>query len=238
MQWQDVGFLLSSRSLGESKVIATFLTKEHGVTAAVARVTKKLGHAPYQQGNSAEITWFGRISEQLGRWNIEVHDIPSARMMNDQLRILVLSSSCFLIQMLMPERNPCQPTYDALAKLIDQLDSNLPPIACYCSFEVQILKHLGFGLDLSKCAATGTTENLTYISPKTGRAVSKEAGQPYHSQLFPLLPWFSDHSLPLCSQDYLKVLQITKHFISTHIIEKYHELPQQRELITRILADK
>lgn len=230
MQWQDFGYLLSTRSLGEAKVIATFLTKTHGPVSAVARVTKKLGYAPFQPGNYAEITWTARLQEQLGRWTIEVQDMPSARMMHDQYRILMLSSACLLVQMLLPDRNPCPDTYANFESLIKHLDLNIDPIAKYCQFELELIKHMGFGLDLSKCVATGATESLTYISPRTGRAVCQKAGQPYHDKLFPLLPWFLNNGAELSKQDAATILNITNHFIVKNIINDTNAtLPLQRE---------
>lgn len=186
MQWADEGIVLGARKHGETSVILELLTREHGRHLGLVQGgrSKKL-QAVVQPGNSVQAVWRARLDEHLGTFQIEGGDLRAARLMNSPLALYGLSTLSSLLRLL-PERDPHPGLYEIADVLVEHLDDPHIGPALFVHFEVAILAELGFGLDLSSCAATGTREDLVYVSPRTGRAVSARAGEPYRDKLLAL----------------------------------------------------
>jgi len=185
MEWTDEGIILSVRRHGESGAVLSLLTRDHGRHAGLVRGgTGKAARGSLQPGNRIQATWKARLSDHLGQITWEQAEASGTRWLDDPARLAVISTACALCDLVFPERDPHPQAYEGLAALLSSLHEE-SFISIYVHWEIGLLGELGFGLDLSTCAAGGTGE-LTYISPNTGRAVSAEAGEPYKDKLLPL----------------------------------------------------
>jgi DNA repair protein RecO (recombination protein O) len=187
MEWRDTGFVLAARRHGESGVIVELLTAEHGRHAGLVRggQSPKM-RAVLQLGNEVAATWRGRLAEHLGMLTCEPVRAHAARFLGDPDRLAGLAAATALIAAAVPEREPQPDVFTLFTSLIAALDSGLDWQARYVEWEKDLLAALGFGLDLGRCAVTGLTTDLAYVSPRTGRAVSRAAGLRYHDKLLAL----------------------------------------------------
>jgi DNA repair protein RecO (recombination protein O) len=225
MQWTDAGFVIAVRRLGESGLIIELLTRAHGRHLGLVRG----GQSPrrrsvLQPGNEVAAAWRGRLAEHLGTFACELLRARSALYLDDPDRLAALASATALLVVALPEREPHADVFAAFTALLDALDSAADWPAHYVRWECGLLAALGFGLDLTRCAATGATGDLAYVSPRTGRAVSGEAGRPYHDKLLPL-PAFLRHDGAAEAGDIGLGLALTEHFLRHHLL-----LPQGRNL--------
>ena len=190
MDWTDDGIVLSARKHGETSVIATLLTRAHGRHLGLVRGgAGKKARGIYQPGNRVTARWRARLAEHLGTFSCEISNAFAARVLKDRLRLAGLSAACAVAEASLPERQPYPAVFDALLALLGVLeaedgDRHWP--SAYVKWELGLLGEIGFGLDLSACAATGQNDQLAYVSPKSGRAVSLAAGEPYKDALLPL----------------------------------------------------
>lgn len=186
MQWTDDGIVLGVRRHGESSVILELMTREHGRHLGLVRGGKtKMLQPVLQPGNGIRVAWHARLDEHLGIYQVEGTELRAARLMDSPLALYGLASLAHHIRAL-PERDPHPELYETFAVLVDHLhDPDVAPIL-FVQFEMALLTDLGFGLDLTACAATGRRDDLAYVSPKSGRAVSLQAGDPYKDRLLRL----------------------------------------------------
>lgn len=186
MHWSDEGVVLSARPHGETSVIVELLTKDHGRHLGLVRGGRSRTQRPVlQPGNRVRAEWRARLDEHLGNYALEGLDLRAAQLMETRASLYGLSWLAALMRLL-PERDPHPGLYDTLGIVLDHLpDPEIGP-ALMVRFELAMLAELGFGLDLSQCAATGATVDLVYVSPKSARAVSAGAGAPYADRMLPL----------------------------------------------------
>jgi DNA repair protein RecO (recombination protein O) len=195
MQWSDSSLVISTRKYGENAAIIGLLSEHHGLCYGLVRGNNSAkSRGIYQQGNLIFATWKARLAEHLGSITGELLESSALIMLGDKGRLSALASICSLIPHCLPENEPAPLLFSSLYHVIAVLKTDQHWYSDYLKFELTLLNLLGFGLDLSECAATGSTENLCYISPKTGRAVSAEAGAPYKDKLF-LLPDFLKNAI-------------------------------------------
>lgn len=194
MDWRDTGIVLSTRRHGEGGVIVSLLTANHGRHSGLVRGgTSPAARGVLQPGNIVAATWKARLSEHLGLLTCDLLESIAGAVLQDGGRLAALASACAVVETVTPERDPLGDLYDATLALLAVLVDDLAPWqTAYIRWEVAVLADLGYGLDLSCCAATGTTEALVYVSPRSGRAVSAEAGKPYHDRLLSLPPFLSE----------------------------------------------
>jgi DNA repair protein RecO (recombination protein O) len=186
MQWSDEGIVLGARKHGETSVILELMTREHGRHLGLVQGgrSKRL-QAVIQPGNTVQVTWRARLDEHLGTFQVEAEELRAARFIGSALALYGLATLASLLRFL-PERDPHPALYETVSVLVEHLDdSGLAP-ALFVRFEVAVLAELGFGLDLTSCAATGVRDDLAYVSPKSGRAVCAAAGEPYKDRLLRL----------------------------------------------------
>jgi DNA repair protein RecO (recombination protein O) len=232
MDWRDTGFVLTARRHGESALIVELLTEAHGRHAGLVRGGQNpRRRALLQSGNLVAVSWRGRLPEHLGTFEIELLRPHAAGLIDDPDRLAALSAAAALIAMAVPEREPHGDVYQGLAALIAALDSPDWP-ARYVAWECTLLAALGFGLDLSACAATGVNDDLAYVSPRSGRAVSRSAGAPYHDKLLPL-PGFLWCDTQADGAAILDGLTLTGYFLHHHLLEPQgRTLPEARARLT------
>ena len=176
MQWSDEGIVLSSRAHGETSAIAELLTRDHGRHLGLVRGGRSKRLRPVlQAGNLVQASWRARLSEHLGSYTLELEEAYAARIFDERAALAGLNTLSALARLL-PEREPHAPLYDATRVVLSALSEGDHWPALLVRWEMGLLNELGFGLDLDACAATGETDDLVYVSPKTGRAVSRKAG--------------------------------------------------------------
>lgn len=188
MDWRDEGLLLSVRRHGESNAIAEVLTAEHGRHSGLVRGGRGPQLAPIlQPGAQLALEWRARLSEHLGIFKVEPIKSRVGAILADKVLLAALNSVSVLTHLLVPEREPAPTLYRASIMLADALAARDPEWpGRYVEWEVILLETLGFGLDLDRCAASGTREDLVYVSPRTGRAVSRRMGGIFADRLLPL----------------------------------------------------
>jgi DNA repair protein RecO (recombination protein O) len=188
MDWRDEGILLAVRPHGETSAIVETLTRSHGRHAGLVRGGRSAKMSPVlQPGTQLSLEWRARLAEHLGHFRIEPLHSRAGAIMEDRTALAGLNAIGALLVTLLPEREPNPDIYDRTLALADALAGGAwdwP--ARYAHWEVALLGALGFGLDLTRCGATGGTDDLAYVSPRTGRAVSHAAGGAWADKLLPL----------------------------------------------------
>jgi DNA repair protein RecO (recombination protein O) len=233
MEWTDQGIVLSARRHGESSVILSLLTAGHGRHAGLVRG----GHSRRQRGilepgNFVTATWRARLEDHLGNFGVELQRNPSAAWLDDPARLSALSAACIIADQTLPEREPSDGVYQGLLRLfaaMERLGEGPGWAAAYVEWELALLGELGFGLDLSACAATGQNDALAYVSPRSGRAVSISAGEPYREKLLKL-PGFLIGQGAAEPADIAAGLTLTGFFLDRHLYAPHQRrLPDSRE---------
>jgi DNA repair protein RecO (recombination protein O) len=238
MQWTDEGIVLSVRPHGETAAIAELLTRDHGRHLGLVHGGRSRRLRPaLQLGNVVRAVWRARLPEHLGVMSVEPLAYHAAQAMEDRLALLGLSSACSLARLL-PERDPHSEVYDGLARLMAALGRRdaWPPMLV--EWELALIGELGFGLDLSACAATGARTGLRYVSPKSGRAVSAEAGEPYRDKLLPLPPFIAEGTEPPSRAEICDGLRLTGYFLEKCVLAAHEmSLPDERQRLLRQLEN-
>ena len=190
MQWTDTAIILSVRRLGEHSGVVHLLTPEHGLYAGVDRgAFGQRRRGIYQTGNMVSAHWQARIAEHMGTLTCELTHATAAQLLDDRRKLAALTSAAMLAEKMLAERDAQPAVYAAMQALIEALCRGGDWMADYVRLEFTLLACSGFGLDLERCAATGQAHDLMYVSPKSGCAVSRDAGAPYHARML-LLPSF------------------------------------------------
>jgi DNA repair protein RecO (recombination protein O) len=186
VKWSDDAVVLSARPHGETATIVQLLTRAQGRHAGLVRGGQgSRQRGVYQAGNRVSANWSGRLPEHLGTLDCELVSSYAARVMDDSDRLSALSAAAAVCEGAMPEREPHPPCFEGLLALLEALEGE-HWAEVYVRWEVALLAELGFGLDLSACAAGGDNDHLAYVSPRSGRAVSLSAGTPYREKLLSL----------------------------------------------------
>jgi len=230
MEWRDTGFVLATRRHGESALIAELLTREHGRHAGLVRGGQSpRRRALFQPGNHILAHWRGRLPEHLGSFDCELVEANAARFLDDADRLAAVTSAIALLLGALPEREPNAELYQSFAALLVALRSATKWPQHYVEWEIGLLSTLGFGLDLTRCAVTGAAEELAFVSPRTGRAVSRVAAAPYRDKLLPL-PGFLWCDSPAERRDIAAGLALTGYFLLHHLLEPHGRgIPEARE---------
>jgi DNA repair protein RecO (recombination protein O) len=224
MEWRDEGFVLAARPHGEGAAVVQLLTRAHGRHAGLVHGgASRSKRGTVEPGNLVSAVWRARLSEHLGRYTVEATRHYAAQFMDDPARLAALSAACAVVETVIPEREPHPGLFEATGALFDALADGAPDIwpAVYIHWELGLLRELGFGLDLEKCAASGTSDDLAYVSPRTGRAVSRAAGTPYHERML-ALPRFlapGGRGEGADAHDFTSGLRLTAHFLARHAFD-------------------
>jgi DNA repair protein RecO (recombination protein O) len=237
MQWLDDAIILTVRPHGETSAIAEVLAREQGRYLGLVHGGRSRKKRPMlQPGNRVQARWRARLPEQLGTFDMELLAAYASRGFEDRAALAAIMTLAFLVRRL-PERDPHPVLFDALAGLLAQLGEPGVWPSAYVQFELLLLQEFGFGLDLSECAATGETENLIYVSPKSGRAVSAGAGAPYADKLLPLPAFVRGGTPAATSAELADGLRLTGAFIERHVLESSGgRLPETRaEMIAALM---
>jgi DNA repair protein RecO (recombination protein O) len=219
MQWTDEGIVLGVKRHGEASGILELMTRDHGRHLGLVRGGFGTRLKPIlQPGNSVSATWRARLDEHLGHYTVEPTNLRAAGFFGAPHAIYGVSHLAALMRLL-PERDPHAGLYAVFADLLDRLDDPQWAAPMVVRFELQLLAELGFGLDLTQCAATGARAELVYVSPKSGRAVSRGAGAPYADKLLHLPEFLRDAQAPADSSDLAHGFALTGFFLTRHVLE-------------------
>ncbi|CUH78392.1 DNA repair protein RecO [Tropicibacter naphthalenivorans] len=225
MDWRDTGILLSTRKHGETSLILEVFTPEHGRHAGIVRGGTSRKLAPHlQPGAQLDLVWKARLEEHIGAFTAEPQRSRAANAMGDRLSLAGLNAVTALLGFCLPEREPHPALYRRSEALLDLLgQTDIWPLA-YLQWEVALLAEMGFALDLTRCAATGTTQDLTYVSPKTGRAVSTHGAGEWRDKLLPLPPVLLGQG-DASDGEILIALGTTGHFLDHHLAPSLGHTP-------------
>ncbi|MCD6035215.1 MAG: recO [Rickettsiales bacterium] len=236
MQWQDRGIILKVQKYGEHSAIVTLFTREHGLHKGMAKSAfSKTQRGIYQPGNIIDAVWRARLAEQLGNFTAELISPIAALTMQDPLKLSGVTSLLSLFSVLLPEHARYQTLFEDTESLLSRMAGNEPWLCDYVKLEMRLLEEIGFGLDLTSCVATGVCEELLYVSPKSGRAVSRGAGEPYKDKLL-TLPAFllGEEILEITTESIRAGLALTGFFLKTHGFAPHGmNVPEARERLAR-----
>jgi DNA repair protein RecO (recombination protein O) len=223
--WTDDAALLATRPFGETSVIIEVFSETHGRHAGVVRggISRKV--APLlQPGAQLAVTWKARLDQHLGSFTVEPIRSRAAAAMGDRLSLAGLNAVCGLLTMVLPEREAHAPLYDRTMGLLDLLgQTDIWPLA-YLRWEQALLEEMGFGMDLSACAVRGVNEDLAFVSPKSGKAVSRDAAGEWADRLLALPPVLAGKG-DATPDEILKALATTGYFIEHRLIKSLGDRP-------------
>lgn len=221
MEWSDEGIIIGTRRHGETSLIVELMTPAHGRHLGLVRGGRSRRQQPMlQPGNSVTAVWRARLDEHLGNYALEGTRQRAAQLIEGPSGLYGIQTLAALLRLL-PERDPHPALYEGLEAILDYLDEPVRAADMIVRFELKLLDELGFGLDLEQCAATGGNDDLAYVSPRTGRAVCRSAGEPYKARLLPLPPFLlarpsESHPTPVEVAD---AFHLSGYFFSRHVYE-------------------
>jgi DNA repair protein RecO (recombination protein O) len=232
MDWDLPAIVLDTRPYGESDVIATVMTREHGAHRGLVRggASRSQGGL-WQAGNFVQTKWIGRLSDQLGGFRGELIHATAASVIDDPLALAMLTSVCAQGEDALPEREPHEAVFAGMIALLPRLTLGEAVLPEVIMWETVLLADLGFGLDLTSCAVTGATEGLAFVSPKTGRAVTAEAAGIWSDRLLRLPPFLAG-AADSGPEDWRDGLRLTGHFLTRDLFGGRHRpLPMARQML-------
>jgi DNA repair protein RecO (recombination protein O) len=238
MDWREDGVLLSMRPHGESSAIIEVFTSGHGRHFGVVRggASRKRA-ADLQTGAQLSLAWRARLGDQIGVFVAE--PVASrAAVLDSPLALAGLTSACALLHLGLAERDPHPMLYGRTLALLDAMAAGVEWLGDYLRWEMLLLDEIGFGLDLSRCAVTGARDDLAFVSPRTGRAVSRGAAGDWAPRLLPL-PQVLMGQGPVTPCDAAQALAITGHFLGRELTnDNRPALPEARaRLLARLMRD-
>lgn len=238
MEWDDEGVVLSVRAMGETAVVLSLLTHEHGRHAGLVRGgSGRRARGILQPANRVSCQWRGRLPEQLGTFTCELAAASPPSVLEDATRLAAVVSACAVLDTALPEREPLPTQYEALLALLRLLEADRAWPMAYVRWELRLLADLGFALDLSSCAVTGATERLAFVSPRSGRAVSAAAGEAWRQRLLPLPRFLVEPSAVAGSADIEAGLALTGRFLDRCIYAEHgREMPAARARLPAVIA--
>jgi DNA repair protein RecO (recombination protein O) len=220
MHWNDEGIVLGVRRHGEANAILEVMTVEHGRHLGLVRGGAGSRLRPIlQPGNAVCVEWRARLDEHLGHYTVEGVRLRTADLMAAAHAVYGVTHLAALCRLL-PERDPHAEIHEALGLILDHLEDRVVAATLIARFELQMLTELGFGLDLDQCAATGATADLIYVSPKSGRAVSRAAGEPWRDRMLSLPAFLRTAGRDAPQMDELiQAFALTGFFLERHVLE-------------------
>ncbi|QHQ37082.1 DNA repair protein RecO [Algicella marina] len=239
MEWQDSGILLATRPHGETSAIVEILTVDHGRHAGIVRggVSRRL-RPVLQPGSGVHVTWRARLEAHLGTFTVEPEK-SRAHLLSSRTGLAGLNAITAMARALLPEREPFRDQYQATKALLDRMDTPDWP-AHYILWEIRLLEGLGYRLTLQNCAVTGISTGLAYVSPKSGHAVTAEAGAEYADRLLPLPPFLRPEAsdIPISREHLQQGMALTGHFLRNWVCHAtgVEHLPPARERLEAVLT--
>jgi len=232
MDWSDDAIVLAVRPFGEHGAVLEALTRAHGRHLGLMRgASSRAMRGALEPGNLLSVQWRARMENQLGSFSAEIASIRAAHFFDDRLKLAGLASACAMACATLPEREVHERVFLALDGLLQHmvLEPSSNWVASYVRFELVLLEDLGFGLDLESCAVTGERENLAYVSPRSGRAVTAAGAGAFASRLLRLPGFLLDPSAPVDGELPGVGLGLTSHFLERILSDTHGKgLPEAR----------
>ena len=246
-EWNDFGIILSAKKYGEKGLIINILTETHGRYVSWINYMTKSTLSSIEPGNLVKVFWKSRIIEQMGNFKIEEISSISGKIFDEKLKLQALTSLCSLLEKYLPERQSYSEVFNATKAFLNVLAMNnefddKQWIKGYVKWEIGLLSSIGFSLDLKQCAVTGQKDNLFYVSPKTGKAVSKEGAGKFAPKLL-RLPKFLGGAEVIGSSLHDEIvmgLNITTYFFKNKLLSSINDtrimnLPNSRERLESMI---
>ena len=237
MHWSDEGVVLSVRQHGEAGAVLELFTRAHGRHLGLVHGGRSRKLRPILQiGNHVDAAWKARLADHLGHFTLELRKSYAGEVMEDKAALAAMTSMAALARLL-PERDPHPSLFEVTLFVLGYLDDAAVWPALVVRWELALLDELGYGLDLSSCAATGKTADLVYVSPKSGRAVSAEAGEPYKDRLLALPAFLRAKATgAVTEQDLTAGFALTGHFLEARVLApREMALPEARSRLLSYL---
>ncbi len=237
VEWEAPGIVLAARPYGEGDVLATVLTQEHGAYRGLAKGGLSRTKASlWQPGNLVQLRWVARLHDHLGSFTSELVHPGAALAMDDAMALAILSASCAVAEGALTEREAFPRVFAGLLQLIVGLSQGREALTDLVRWEMVLLTELGYGMDLSSCALTRAANDLAWVSPRTGHAVSAAAAGPWKGRLLPL-PGFLIGAAPPGPRPWMEGLALTGHFLARDAFGLQHKpLPPARMRLTERVA--
>jgi DNA repair protein RecO (recombination protein O) len=239
MHWTDEGILLGARRHGEANAIIEVMTRQHGRHLGLVRGAAGARLRPVlQPGNSIRVDWRARLDDHLGHYTVEGLRLRAASFLSLPHAVYGVTHLAALCRLL-PERDTHPEVHDRLEAALERLDDPAIVARNVVRFELSLLAELGFGLDLASCAATGTRDDLVYVSPKSGRAVSRAAGAPWRDRLLRLPAFLGSDTAPEdpSADDLRDAFALTGFFLTRHVLEPRNlAFSETRQSLVTMLA--
>ncbi|HEY3778378.1 MAG TPA: DNA repair protein RecO [Rhizomicrobium sp.] len=241
MEWAEDAIVLSARRHGESNIVLEGLTRSHGRHLGLVHGgSSRRYRSAVLPGNTLHVMWRARLPEHLGTFAIELRRERAGAILEKRDALVGLSSFAEISRVVLPEREPHPGLYEAAEILLDAIatDDYALWAPLYVRWELGVLEALGFGLDLSRCAATGQTDDLRYVSPRSGRAVSCAAGEPYRDRLFEIPAFLVQPREASASHSEIRAgLGLTAHFLLQRVLLPHHRpIPDARARLDVLAA--
>ena len=222
MQFTDEGYIINTRKHGESSLLLTVLTRGHGrLTGFVRHCLSRKSLPTYQLGNLVKIDAYARVEENMPSFRVELVSPLSVNFITDSKKLAALSALCSLCNTCLPEKEPLETFYTHVDKFFNLVNED-NWLTHYSYFEYYLLKHLGVGLDLSECSATGSRSNLAYVSPKTAKAVSSAAAMGYENRLFAFPQYIVDKNERPEPKEVADLLAMTEFFLDRNFFKTHN----------------
>jgi len=219
MHWTDEGIVIGVKRHGEANAILELMTREHGRHLGLVRGGFGSRLKPVlQPGNTLSAAWRARLDEHLGNYTVEAVNLRAANFFGASHAVYGVTHLAALMRLL-PERDPHAGLYAEFGGVLDRLDDAVIAAPMVVRFELQVLAELGFGLDLEQCASTGVRAELIYVSPKSGRAVSRAAGEPWADKMLRLPAFLRDPAAGPAGSDVADGFALTGYFLERHVLE-------------------
>jgi DNA repair protein RecO (recombination protein O) len=239
MNLTDEGIAIGVKKFSDSTNLMKILTKDNGIYSGLIRIKKNQGNSGVNiPGNTLSVNWRARLSEHLGFFNTELIKSRSSNYLNSSINLEVLNSICSLMD-IFPEREECIDLYNIIEELLDNLNNTRLWPFLYIKFELLFIERMGYGLDLSSCAVNGSTDNLNWVSPKTGRAVSALGAKGWEDRLLKLPEFLGQNEIKSLSKaDLLDSLKLTEFFLIKRVYSQYAKnLSSSRKRMFDYLSD-
>lgn len=227
MQWTSESIIIKQQKFSDDKLLCWVFSETQGVYKGLLYINKKT-RSQIQVGNIVEATWKARLPEHLGSYYCEVLKPISMAIINDRFKLSSVASLCDILSICLPERVSEVKLYDASISYLMTLKDYNNWLVEYLKLEFTLLQEIGYGLDLKTCAVSGEKDNLYYVSPRTGKAVTKENGEKYHNKLLRLPEFFTKEKVIVGNEEILLGFKLMNHFFNKYIIEHQLEMPSSR----------
>ena len=240
MRWEDTGLLIEIKDHGERDLVIRVFTESHGLCAGLVKGGQnKKQKSILNPGAQLNLVWYARLSDHLGTFQVDVSRSRSILFMGSKSQLYAFNSLCSIILLFLAEREPENLLYVRTIDLLEEIINNDEWLRNYVEWEFLFLQEIGYGLELSVCGVTGVRNNLTHVSPKSGKAVCEEVANPWKDKLFELPKFLVPTEMisKISKGEALKGLLISTHFFSIWALPDLgkFQLPKARALFIKFL---